>query len=343
MTGQVVWPKFWVSNGLGGEYELSARLKSDRQSSFDGATMHTPIAVTDRALEAVGRVKADCVVSGDVSCAMQAAKTKTGQVAIGGGSTIGLGKAITYRTGLSLIVIPTTYAGSEATPILGQTVDGRKTTLTDTRVLPRCIIYDVTLTSSLPWSITVVSGINALAHCVEALYSVSVNPIITAVAAQGISGLTKALIALRMDADDLRARGQALTAAWSAGICLGAVGMGIHHKLCHTLGGSFGLPHAETHTVILPHAMAYNADHARDAMEVVRKAMDAKVPAPLAVWELERGLGTVLTLKEIGMKEEDIEKAADLAMLQTYPNPAPLERSRLVELLRRAFHGLPPA
>ena len=256
---------------------------------------------------------------------------------------MGLGKAISVRTGLPHIAIPTTYAGSEATPILGETVDGLKTTRSDPAILPKTIIYDVDLTLTLPQQLTYTSGINAIAHCVEALYSPTVNPVIEGLALTGIGKLSSALRALKTNPSDMTAREDASSGAWAAGVCLGHVGMAIHHKLCHTLGGSFSLPHAEVHTVILPHAMAYNAGATPKVMETISKAMPGngsqKVSAARAMWDLEKELGTVQSLEKLGMKREDLEKAADIASKAQYPNPAPLVRSRLLTLLEDAFKG----
>lgn len=286
--------------------------------------MHTPEEVTLKALEQAKSLNADCYIS------------------LGGGSTVGLGKALTIRTGVPHITIPTTYAGSEATPILGETVNNLKTTRSDPKILPTTIIYDVDLTLSLPAQLTFTSGINAIAHCVEALYSPQINPIIEGVALSGISNMYKALLTLKDSPNDIDARSQALSGAWAAGVCLGHVGMAIHHKLCHTLGGSFGLPHAQVHTVVLPHAMAYNFNAAHAAMEKIRVAIGSDIDAPQAFWQLEKTLGTVISLKELGMKEEDLPKAADIASTAQYPNPAPLEREKLLLLLENAYAGRPP-
>jgi alcohol dehydrogenase class IV len=286
--------------------------------------MHTPEDVTNKALEQFKSVNADCLLS------------------LGGGSTVGLGKALSIRTGVPHIAVPTTYAGSEATPILGETVNNLKTTRSDPKILPTTIVYDVDLTLSLPAQLTFTSGINAIAHCVEAMYSSTLNPIIEGVALSGIANMYRALLVLKDKPDDMDARSDALAGAWAAGVCLGHVGMGIHHKLCHTLGGSFGLPHAQTHTVVLPHAMAYNYSHAREAMDKIQQAIGATEDAPTAFWNLEKKLGTVISLKELGMKEEDVPKAADIASTAQYPNPAPLERAKLVQLLENACSGKPP-
>lgn len=291
---------------------------------YTKATMHTPIHVTEEALEFATSRKADSIVS------------------IGGGSTIGLGKALSIRTGLHHLAIPTTYAGSEMTPILGETVDGRKTTRSDPKIFPGTVIYDVDLTMTLPSWLSAVSGVNAIAHAVEALYAQKRNPIIELMAQEGVRALAASLPELMATPDSPEARSQALYGAWLCGICLGSVGMSLHHKLCHVVGGSFDLPHAQTHTIILPHALAYNAPAVPEAM---RRLADA---LPNSDGDAIKGLNVLLDrlkvqrgLKELGMKEEDVDKAADLAVTNAYWNPRKLERDPVRELLRRAWAGEP--
>jgi alcohol dehydrogenase class IV len=258
-------------------------------------------------------------------------------IAIGGGSAIGLAKAIALRTDLPQIVVPTTYAGSEATPILGQTEHGKKTTIRDLRVLPEVIVYDVALSSTLPRSLTVTSGLNAMAHAVEALYSPDANPVITSFAEQSLTALAHALPILVEDLANLDARAEALFGAWTAGTCLGSVGMALHHKLCHTLGGSFDLPHSETHSVVLPYAVAYNAI-ATDAMARIARAIGA-VDAANGLRALATKLGAPLSLRELGMPEAGLDRAAELATAAPYPNPRPIEREPIRELLGKAWAG----
>jgi maleylacetate reductase len=290
---------------------------------FTGAVMHTPVEVTERAMEAVRDVRADCLV------------------AIGGGSTTGLGKAIALRTDLPQIVLPTSYAGSEMTPVVGQTSGGIKTTQSSPKILPEIVIYDVDLTMTMPPKLSATSGINAIAHAVEALYARDRNPVISLMAQEGIRTLAQALPIIFARPNDKTARTDALYGAWLSGICLGAVGMALHHKLCHTLGGSFNLPHAETHTVILPHALAYNAPAAPDAMTRIATALG--VPdAALGLHDLARKLAAPASLREIGMPESGIDQAADLALKNPYWNPRPIERDAIRELIARAWRGDAP-
>lgn len=290
---------------------------------FARATMHTPVEVTDLALAAMNACEADCVVS------------------LGGGSTTGLGKALALRTGVSQVCIPTTYAGSEMTPILGQTKDGLKTTVRDAAVLPKIVIYDVDLTMSLPASLTATSGINAIAHAVEALYARDTNPMTSLMAEEGIRALAHALPAIAAKPDDREARTEAFYGAWLCGVCLGTVGMALHHKLCHTLGGAFDLPHAETHTIMLPHVLAYNAPAVPVAMAHISRAIGEADPAK-GFYDLARRLNTKLALRDVGMPQSGIEKAADLVLTDAYWNPRALERDAIRDLIMQAWMGAPP-
>jgi alcohol dehydrogenase class IV len=263
-------------------------------------------------------------------------------VAVGGGSTTGLGKAIALDSGLPILAIPTTYAGSEMTPIYGITEAGLKKTGKDARVLPRTVIYDPELTLTLPVGLSVTSGINAIAHAAEGLYAVDGNPVMELMAEEGIRALGRALPGIRAVARNMDARSDALYGAWLCGIVLGNVGMALHHKLCHTLGGSFNLPHAETHTIVLPHALAYNAAAAPEAMRRIARALAGKSAAQ-AVFDLARDNGAPVALRELGMQEADLDRACDIALQNQYPNPRPLERAAIRQLLQDAYEGQRPS
>ena len=287
------------------------------------AVMHTPVDVTERVMAKLVAHDADCLIS------------------LGGGSTIGLGKALALRTDLPQIVLPTTYAGSEATPVLGETHGGQKSTVRSMKVLPEVIIYDVELTYGLPPGLSLVSGINAIAHAVEALYAREANPVISNLAEQGIAALGRALPQIVSDPANRDARADALFGAWACGSCLGAVGMSLHHKLCHVLGGTFGLPHAETHTVILPHAAAYNASAAPAALDRVARALGSHEAAG-ALFDLAATNGAPTSLRQIGMSKADLDRATDAALQSAYWNPRPIERDPIRALLDDAYHGRRP-
>ncbi|WP_046471094.1 maleylacetate reductase [Allosalinactinospora lopnorensis] len=290
---------------------------------FTGAAMHTPVEVTEEALEVAREHAVDCVV------------------AVGGGSTTGLAKAIALRTGIPQVVLPTTYSGSEVTPVLGETSQGEKTTRSAVEVLPETVVYDVELTLGLPVGLSVTSGVNAMAHAVEALYSEQANPVIDGFALDAITRMARALPAIAADPSDVDGRADALHAAWLAGTCLASVGMGLHHKLCHTLGGMFGLPHAETHTVVLPHAMAYNAPAAPETMCRVAEALGT-CDAPAAVHDLVASLGGPTSLDEVGLPESELGRAAELAVAKPYPNPRELTLAGITGLLEGAWRGRRP-
>jgi maleylacetate reductase len=304
--------------------ERIAQMLGDRAAGiFDRAVMHVPIETAREAREVARKLGADCAV------------------AVGGGSTTGLGKAIALDSGLPILAIPTTYAGSEMTPIFGITEGGLKKTGRDAKVLPRTVIYDAELTLSLPVGLSVTSGINAIAHAAEGLYSVDSNPIMDLMAQEGIAALGRALPAIHADAGDIEARGEALYGAWLCGVVLGNVGMALHHKLCHTLGGSFNLPHAETHTVVLPHALAYNAVAAPQAMSRIARALGGSSAAQ-SVFDLARNNGAPVALRDIGMQAGDLDRACDIALQNEYPNPRPLVRAAIRRLLQDAFEGNRP-
>jgi maleylacetate reductase len=263
-------------------------------------------------------------------------------VAIGGGSTIGLGKAIALETGMPIVAVPTTFAGSEMTPIYGVTEAGIKKTGRDRRVLPKTVIYDPSLTLSLPAKIAGPSGMNAIAHCLEGLYAQDANPITSLLAAEGIRALSRSLPVVVNEPGNLDARADALYGAWLAGSVLGNVGMAIHHKLCHTLGGSFNLPHAEVHTVILPHAAEFNRETVPEAMRIAAEALGAR-DAAQGIYDLAGRLGAPLSLKAIGMPEDGLDRAAKLATENPYYNPRPVEYSGVRRLLENAFYGRRPA
>ena len=304
---------------------VSSLLGSLAVATFDQAVMHVPVETVTAAQAVAVAAHADLAV------------------AIGGGSTIGLAKALALKQDLPFIAIPTTYAGSEMTPIYGLTEQGIKRTGRDVKVLARAVIYDPALSHELPIGMTVTSGLNAIAHAVEGMYSPDGNPVISLMAEEGIRAIAAAITGLVAEPSRRELREQALYGAWLCGTVLGNSGMGLHHKLCHTLGGSFDLPHAEVHTVVLPHALAYNAPAVPDIAARIARALGGSGGAPSQLFALARACGAPTSLRQIGMKEADLDRAADLALEQRYPNPRPLERAAIRQLLQRAFEGASPA
>ncbi|KKC34228.1 maleylacetate reductase [Devosia psychrophila] len=301
---------------------LCAQLGTLAVGQFSGAVMHTPVSVTQTAFNEITRTGADVVV------------------AIGGGSTIGLAKALALRTGLPQIAIPTTFAGSEATPILGQTQDGEKTTMTDPRLRPAVIVYDVALVKTMPPALAISSGLNALAHAVEGLYAQDRNPMTSLMALEGIRAMISALPRLKSDSADLQAWAEAQYGAWLCGTVLGQVGMSIHHKLCHALGGGFDLPHADTHAILLPHAVSHVEPAVPELLAPVAELMGTRTAA-LGLQALAKSLGAPMRLLDLGLTETDLDRAVSLATERPYWSPRPIDRQTMMPLLRRALTGAP--
>jgi alcohol dehydrogenase class IV len=302
---------------------VAARLGARAAGVFDGAVMHVPQETAAAARAESARLGADCCV------------------AVGGGSTIGLAKAIALTSGLPIVAVPTTYAGSEMTPIYGITEAGRKQTGRAPRALPKTVIYDPELTLSLPPALSAASGMNAIAHAVEALYAHDTNPIVGIMAEECIRALGGALPRVLADPSDLAARSDALYGAWLGGSVLGAVAMALHHKLCHTLGGTYSLAHAPTHAILIAHAAAYNAAAAGEPMARVARALGAP-SAPQALFDLRAALGLPASLAALGLRAEDLDEAAALAARDPYPNPRPLDHDAIRTLLQDAFDGRRP-
>jgi alcohol dehydrogenase class IV len=331
----------------GPESRYADRLAADLGGRVAGrvreVVMHVPVETARAAVTAAAAVDADLLVS------------------VGGGSATGLAKAVARETGRPVLAVPTTYAGSEMTPIWGLTEAHRKTTGRDRRVLPRVVVYDPELTVSLPGPVSAASGLNALAHCVEGRYAADASPVTWLLAEEGIRALTSALPRVVADGTDRPARAEALYGAWLAGWTLGTAGMGIHHKLCHVLGGGYDLPHAELHAVILPYAVAYNATAAAPALARVAAALAGpaaeppRAEPPRAVsapagsaaagrlWDLGRKLGVPASLRELGFRPEAVDPVAEQVVAGTPANPRPVEIDGIRELLRAAWDGQRPA
>jgi maleylacetate reductase len=301
---------------------LAQRLGPQAKGVFAGAVMHTPTEVTNAALAAYAASGADCVVS------------------LGGGSTTGLGKAIATRTGADQIVIPTTYAGSEMTDILGETDQGRKTTRRDASIRPETVIYDVDLTLTLPPQLTVTSALNAIAHGVEALYAPDANPILSLMSVEAMRAFKAGLPRVMADPGDRAARGDVLYGAWLCSTALGYITMALHHKLAHVLGGSFGTPHAETHAILIPHTAGFNAVAAPDALAPVAAIFGAPVGGGL--WDFARSCGAPMRLADLGLAEADLDRAAAIAVENPYANPRPFGQADIRALLQAAWEGTRP-
>ena len=290
------------------------------------AEQHVPYRTVEEALDLVNDFDADILV------------------APGGGSTIGLAKGIVLEKQMPILAIPTTYAGSEMTHIWGISKDGRKTTGRNSIVKPSTVIYDPELIVSLPAKMSITSGINAMAHAVEALYAENRNPISSMMAEESVRNLAKGLPQVAKSPTDVDARKLTLYGSWLAATVLDQVGMALHHKLCHTLGGSFGMPHAEVHTVILPYAITYNQSYAPEMVAAMARALDCQsADVAVAVQDISRHNGGPVSLKELNFIEADIVEAAKIAAQNPYYNPRPVIEADIFNLLKQAYSGERPS
>ena len=297
---------------------------------FSHVLPHVPVEVAEEARAAARGADADGVLS------------------VGGGSTTGTAKAIALESGLPIVAVPTTYAGSEVTPVWGLTEQSRKTTGTDRRVLPKLVVYDPELTLTLPPGLSAVSGVNAVAHSAEALWSPRRNPITSLIAEESIRALAEGLPAVVADPSSIEARSQALYGAWLAGTAFANVGSYVHHKICHVLGGAYNLPHAETHTVVLPYAASIAAPRvdgadARIAGAVTAVAGDGepRASAAAALSELNERLGAPRSLRELGLRDDQLDEAVGLVGETLAALPDPFPAPTVEALVRAAFAGEP--
>lgn len=291
---------------------------------YDEVVEHVPVEVAERARAAAAEADVDLIVT------------------VGGGSTTGLGKAVALTTALPVIAVPTTYAGSEATPVWGLTEGAVKRTGVDPVVMPRSVVYDAELLVSLPVGLTVASGLNALAHCVDSLWAPNADPINATMAAEGARALNVGLPQVVADKDDLDGVEMALYGAYLAAAAFASAGSGLHHKICHSLGGAFNLPHAQTHATVLPYVLALNAPHAPEAERRLATAFDTAT-AIEGLQALREKLDAPKALKDYGLNESDIPAAVE-AILPIVPpsNPAEVTAEVLTVLLRKAWAGKDP-
>ncbi|TVT10236.1 maleylacetate reductase [Amycolatopsis bartoniae] len=287
----------------------------------DDVAPHVPIAKAEHARSVAAEHDVDLVVS------------------VGGGSTTGLAKAVAMTTGLPIVAVPTTYAGSEATNVWGITESARKTTGVDDKVLPTTVIYDAALTLSLPVDLSIASGLNGMAHCVDSMWAPRTDPINQVLAAEGIRALAEGLAVIKADPRNLTGRENTLYGAYLSAVAFASAGSGLHHKICHVLGGAYDLPHAQTHAVVLPYVLAFNAQAAPESEKRIAAAFGAAT-AVEGLNTLRAALDAPRALKDCGMAEENIPEAADL-ILPVVPdsNPRTVDRESLEELLRAAHAG----
>ena len=304
--------------------ELSAPLGDRVADIFTDVRPHVPVEVAEAARDIAREKEADCLLS------------------IGGGSTTGTAKAVALKTGLPIVAVPTTYAGSEMTSIWGMTENQRKTTGKSLDVLPQVVIYDPELTFSLPDFITGPSAMNAMAHCVEAFYAGGANPITSLMAEEGIRALARGVPVTVEEPENVEGRSETLYGAYLAGAALAATGVGLHHKICHVLGGAYDLPHAETHTIVLPHAVAFNEPAMPEIAARIAESLGSE-SAAIGLYELVEKIGAKTALEDIGMKEEYIDEAVP-QILAAVPgdNPRPIDEAGVRSILEAAYAGQRP-
>jgi maleylacetate reductase len=306
--------------------DLAAALGDRVTARVDGVVMHVPTEVAAAATETCRSAGADLLIS------------------VGGGSSTGLAKAVALETSLPVLAVPTTYAGSEMTPIYGLTGGRHKQTGKDLRVLPKIVIYDPELTLGLPTFVTGPSAFNALAHCVEALYAPGCNPVTSALALEGVRAIRRSLPRVMAAPTDLAGRSDLLYGAYLAGVSLGTTGTGLHHKLCHVLGGAFNLVHADTHSVVLPHAVAFNAPALPEEMARLAEALGVPGRDPAAaLWDLAVASQVPTSLADLGLSADDLPEAARRAAAEITVNPVPVDEAALAGILQRALAGERPA
>ena len=290
---------------------------------FSEAVMHVPVETVDLAMQQAKACQADC------------------SVAIGGGSTTGLGKALALKMQLPNVAIPTTYAGSEMTNVWGLTEDGTKQTGRDDIVVPNLTIYDPELTLELPAAISGPSGLNAMAQAVVNVTAAKPNPIISALAVDGIRALAKSLPRIMENPRDLTARSDAL---YGACLCGGALGLGItglHHRICHTLGGTYNTSHADTHAIILAHTVAFNEPAVPEQTQTVAAAMNTNNAAE-GIYALLQSVSSKTRLSDLGIREEDLDNIARLTTAKEIPGPRAVDEAAVRQIIDDAFHGIPP-
>lgn len=288
-----------------------------------GSTQHVPADLADASVATAREVDADVIVT------------------IGGGSATGLGKVLAFTCELPLVAVPTTYSGSEMTAIWGHTTEGRKHTAFDIRVLPRAVVYDPELCAGMPARLAGASGMNALAHCLEALWSAGANPITASLAVDGGRRLVEGLPRVVDDPADVESHGNNLIGACLAGVALAQAGIAVHHRTAHVLGGGWKLPHAETHAALLPHSTALVAERAPDALVHAARIMGDPDPAG-AVFALLDRLRLPTALSALGMPEDGLDEAARRVMEGSRDDPLVPDEQAIRQMLDDAFFGRNP-
>jgi alcohol dehydrogenase class IV len=307
-----------------GAKRILASLGSRAVGLFDRAQPQVPRETADAAIEAAREAGADWVL------------------AHGGGTAIGVAKAVALTLPVKVAAVPTSYAGSERTNIYGITEGGLKTTGRDDRVRPKLVVYDPDLSQSLPREFSLQSLVNALAHSLEALYADDADARAIEAATESLAPLVSALRGLSGDPDDRAARDDALLGAYLASEALAHASIALHHKLAHVFSGTLGTPHAATHTVLLPYTIAYNLPAAPRTAKALADALHTDDPAG-GLWGLLHEVGLPTSLRALQVDPDRLGEVADLATQKPYPNPRPFDRASLLELLDDAWHDRRPS
>ena len=298
----------------------------DVSVQWSEVTQHVPAELAGRATAAARGSDVDLIVS------------------IGGGSATGLAKAIALETAIPIIAVPTTYSGSEATNMWGMTKEGSKSTGLDDRVLPTAVIYDADLVATLPRDLTVASVLNAMAHCVDSLWAPKADPINQVNALEGARALASALRRIHLDPSDSAAHAEAFYGCYLAAVSFASAGSGLHHKICHILGGTFNLPHAQTHATVLPHVLAFNAPAVPDLAARLARVLSTNSSLPDdavgALRDLYREVQAPQALSDIGFSSTDIPEAVQ-RILEVVPpsNPTAATAANITRLLTNALEG----
>ena len=311
-------PLFVASPSQRAAAERAEALDIESVGRFEGVTPHVQASSVDALRALADERDADALV------------------ALGGGSAIDLCKAASFETSRSVIAVPTTYGGSELTSSAGRTSDRAKGSVSWRA--PRAIVYDPDLTLDLPLRTSAGSAMNALAHCVEGLYAPRAQPLALLAAEEAIRRIGPALRALPQAPRDQHVRGELLYGAYLGGVALAGTGMALHHRICHILGGRYGIAHGDANAVILPHVIRFNAPAAPEAIARVARALETD-DAAATLAELARAAGAPASLREFDLPEDELPVIAELALARPLENPRPVEVAAVLDVLRKAWHG----
>ena len=325
--------------------------EAERLGINNGLVVSSPgrLGLAERAAELLG---GRCVGVADVATAdipdtaFEAAKIAVedsaadGLIVVGGGSAIGLGKALAFNLSLPFIAVVTTYSGSEISPSWKIGSGAARRGGRDVTALPATVLYDPALTVDLPVAFSAASGMNAMAHAVESLYGAAANPVTNLLSGEAIRVLGFSLPRVHENPKDLDARSDALYGAWLAAAFRG--GQAISHRIAQTVRVMFNFSHAECHGAVLPFAVGYNRRAAPEAMETICQALACDAAAT-GLYDLNVNLGLKSGFRELGMEPSDLDKAAEAVMAGKFFNPRNPSETDVRALIEKIFHGQRPA